>query len=342
MARYISDSNQVGFFYESGTYATPTGLALQSAGLVQENSLTSAMNTLPIRFTGNATRDVGQQVNVMEDFEGTLTFYPQDWKGLVFALGSVVSAGSNETTVPYTHTIKALNSTDTNQFTSKPTALKPFISFSIEDSQTNAGSATTNKNFVRTAKGCMVNTWSVSASQGEPVTCEIGYIAQSVTQTSGVATSLTTGTQRPYLFDDLIVSKGGTAMDTVREFSFTINNNLDAPHYINGSKVVSVPIPGNRDYEISMTIDANEDDTIPLYEANLLGGSEFNMTANFTDASAGAGSRGIVMTFSGCKLTSMENPSTMEGVDEQSITIVPKTVTAIGSDTIALYGPFTN
>jgi hypothetical protein len=186
----------------------------------------------------------------------------------------------------------------------------------------------------------MVNSFTISATQGEPVSCELSYLAQNVVQTSGTPSSLTLATTRPFLFDDLVVSKDGTAMNTLKEFSFTINNNLDAPHYINGSKVVSVPIPANRDYELSTTIDANETDTIPLYEENLKGGSEFNMTAVLTDVSAGTGSRNVTFTFSGCKLTVMENPTTLEGVNEQSMTIVPKTTTVLANDTIQKYGAY--
>ena len=36
-ARFISDQNTVGFKYESGTYAEPTGNALQWVGLIQEH-----------------------------------------------------------------------------------------------------------------------------------------------------------------------------------------------------------------------------------------------------------------------------------------------------------------
>jgi hypothetical protein len=328
MARYIADSNNVGFFYESGTYANVSG-TVQSFGLVQEHSVTSNMNTSPIRFVGNASRDVGQQINIMEDYEGTLSYYPQDWKGVMFALGSVVDGGID----PFTHEIKALDSTDGNQFTSG--TLNPFISFSIEDGQQ---SSTADKDFVRTVNGCIVNSFTVTASQGEPISCELSYLAQNVIQTSGAPNAVTESTLRPFLFDDLIVAKNGTNLNTVRDFSLAINNNLDAPHYINGSKVVSVPIPGNRDYEVSLTIDANEVDTIPLYEENLKGGSEFNMTATFTDVSAGAGSRDATFTLSGCKLTSMENPTTLEGVNEQSITIVPKKVTGLVNDIIGVYG----
>mgnify|MGYP003132828139 CR=1 FL=1 len=327
--RYIADANNVGFFYESGTYANTSG-TIQSFGLVQEHSITSNMNTSPIRFVGNDSRDVGQQINVMEDYEGTLSYYPQDWKGMMFALGSIVDGGAPS---PFTHEIKAMNSTDARQFTSG--TLNPFISFSVEDGQQ---SSTADKDFVRTINGCMINSFTITASQGEPLSCEISYLAQNVVQTSGAPSAVAESTLRPLLFDDLIVAKAGTNMTTVRDFSFTVNNNLDAPHYINGSKVVSVPIPGNRDYEIGLTIDANETDTIPLYEENLKGGSEFNMTATFTDVSAGAGSRDATFTFSGCKLSSMDNPTTLEGVNEQSITIVPKTTTVLVNDIIETYG----
>ena len=332
MSRYIGDQNQVGFFYESGTYANASGTN-QWIGLVQDHSLTTSVNRTPIRFTGNDSRDVGQQVNVMEDYEGTISYYPQDWKFLGFAMGSIVDAGSPS---PYNHTVLGWDSGDTQAWTSG--TLCPFISFTVEDAHVNAGSATTNKNFVRTANGCIVDSMSVTVSNGEPVSCEVSYVAQNVVQSSGAPSTLTAATTRPFLFGDAVFSKGGTALNTVRETSFTVNNNVDAPHYLNGSTVVSVPIPGNRDYEVTLSLDSNQTDTISLYEANYKGGSEFNAKWVVTDVSAGAGSRNATFTFSGCKVDTMENPTGMEGVDEVSLTIVPKTVDVLINDTIELYG----
>ena len=331
MSRYIGDQNQVGFFYESGTYAVASGTN-QWIGLVQDHSLTPNVNRTSIRFTGNDSRDVGQQVNVMEDYEGTISYFPQDWKFLGFALGSVVDTGAD----PYAHTIKGWDSGDSQAWTSG--TLCPSISFTIEDAHVNAGSATTNKNFVRTANGCIVDSMTVTVANGEPVNCEVSYVAQNVVQTSGAASALTAATTRPFLFGDSVFSKAGTALSTLRETSFTINNNVEAPHYLNGSTVVSVPIPGNRDYEVTLSLDSNQTDTISLYEANYKGGSEFNANLVITDVSAGAGSRNMTLTFSGCKVDTMENPTGMEGVDEVSLTIIPKTVDAVANDIIALYG----
>jgi hypothetical protein len=332
MVRYVADQNQVAFSYESGTYAVASG-TMQWAGLVQDHSLTTSVNTNAIRFTGNDSRDVGQQVNVMEDYEGTISYYPQDWKFLAFALGSVVDSGSPS---PYAHTIVGADSGDGNQFTSG--TLSPFISFTVEDTHVSAGSATSNTNFKRTANGCMVDSYTITATNGEPISCEVSYIAQNVVQSSGAPTAITAATTRPFLFGDVVVKKAAATLETVREASFTINNNLDAPHYTNGSVVVREPIPGNRDYELSLSMDSNDTDVITFYEVNYKGGSVFNASYVFTATDAGTGSRDATITFSGCKITSMDNPTTMEGVNEVSMTIVPNLVKAVINDEIELYG----
>ena len=36
MGKFVGDMNQSGFFYESGTYANPTGASLQWLGQVKE------------------------------------------------------------------------------------------------------------------------------------------------------------------------------------------------------------------------------------------------------------------------------------------------------------------
>ena len=70
----------------------------------------------------------------------------------------------------------------------------------------------------------------------------------------------------------------------------------------------------------------------PLYEQYYAGGSEFNCMVK------SAGTPGsLFLTMSGCKITDMAVPSSVEGVSEQTITIVPQHVSAIAFDTITDY-----
>src|SRR3990167_9715803 len=145
MSRYAADQNQVVFFYESGTYANTSGVG-QWPGLIQDHTIDEAANVIVTRYVGGGTRDVSRFDDGPLDFTGTFTFFPQDWKFLGFALGSVVDAGSPS---PYTHTISAVDSDVGNYATSGLSS--PFVSFGIEDAQITAGA--TGTNYLRTLKG---------------------------------------------------------------------------------------------------------------------------------------------------------------------------------------------
>src|SRR3990167_3539006 len=101
MSRFIGDSNKVLFKYESGTYASASGTG-QWIGLVQDHSIDENENTVSLRYLGGGDRNVQAFTDGPREVEGTFTFFPQDWKFLMFALGSNVDAGSPS---PYSHTI---------------------------------------------------------------------------------------------------------------------------------------------------------------------------------------------------------------------------------------------
>ena len=329
MARYIADQNQVSFKYESGTYATPSG-GNHWVGDVQSHVVDDQMGVIAVRYAGTGDRNVSTFIDGPQDVRGTITYFPNDWKMLMFALGSNVDAGSPS---PYTHTLSEVNSASGNAFTSG--ALNPFISFTMVDEQKGAA---TGQNFIRTVNGCMVDNISVSASQGEIVNVEVEYVGQVQTYTSGALATVTDPATVPFLWDQVVVYKpSGTALDAVKDMSFSVNNNLQAPHYVNGSRVVSVPFPQSRDYELTLTVDATSEKTKEFYDENLIGGSTFNM---MIEINASTGSRDAFIVLSGCKMMDMEAPSAVEGVNEQTLTIRPQTASVVVNDTIELYNPW--
>ncbi len=330
MARFISDQNQLGFLYESGTYGTASGTN-HWIGLVQNSVPAESTGIIQTRYTGTGDRNVDALINGPLDFPGTFTYFPQDWKFLVFAMGSNVDAGSPS---PFSHTISEQNNASiSNAFTSGP--LNPWLSFTLEEAQQDNP---TGLNFIRTFNGCVVDSMTISASQGEIYTVEVNYIAQTATFTSGAVTSLTETTTRPFLWSDTQLHiPSGTVYDALLDLSWTINNNMLAPHYLNGSREISVPVPENREYELSVTFHGTSQRTKTLYETNFLGGSLFNAMLEVTAAEAGAGSRDMFMVMSGCKILSMDAPSPMEGTNEQSITIILSKCSAVANDLVEKY-----
>jgi len=216
MTQYLGEQNTVGFLFSSGTYATASGNSLQSFGLVQNHAPDETVNISKVRYTGTADRNVGQFVTTSKDYAGTVTFYPQDWKSLWLAMGSVVDTSGTIST----HVISETNSDDGN----KNTGAEKFPDFNVEDTHAVSGATA---NWQRLFNGATVNTWTLNGTQGDILSVDVDYIAQSVTATSGNATTYTAGTSRPFLFSDCIFHlPSGTAFDRMVDFSLAINNNL--------------------------------------------------------------------------------------------------------------------
>mgnify|MGYP001618985194 CR=1 FL=1 len=125
MPRYLSDQNRVVFIYESGTFGVNvgTGSAIMP-WFAQSNDLTESENPITTRFLGNATRNIGRFDQGPVAFEGTLSYYPVDFRMVAYALGSVYTVSG---TGIYQYNLSEVNSAARQSaFTSG--TLNPFIS----------------------------------------------------------------------------------------------------------------------------------------------------------------------------------------------------------------------
>lgn len=340
MARYLADQNKVLGIHESGTYgtvSTATGSVFW-IGEVTENSISDEENLLENRFLGTSTRNFDTMELGPRDVTGTLTYNMQDTRLPFWAIGSLVewnSAGSN------VH-IAAEAASDVWQspFTSGTGQHPAPISFTIQDSKQAPG---TNRNFIRTIDGVVPNTVTITASQGEKVVCAVDYIGQTLTFTpSGTTASGTAiqNTDRPYLWSDCSLTIAGSSMDTAKEISLEINNNLEAPHYLDGTRDIATPFAQNREYTLNVTMDLDAQDANWLYGEKYKAGSEFTAVFDMDGDVAAVGSQHTVFTMSNCVITSMENPSTSEGVTETTLEIRPKSVAGSTWDTAGSYNPW--
>lgn len=335
---FVADQNKVLFKFESGTYGTASpqngGSGGNWIGLVTNHTPTDSENVVTIRYTGTTNRNYGQLINTMKDYEGTITYHPQDFGMFGFALGSTVDSGSPS---PYAHVFSEVNSDNIYKFTSGTGRNNNFASFQIIDSKT---AASDGEHQVRTYKGCVVDSLSFTATQGEPVVCELNYMAQSLvlgSKTVDIQVTADEDTSRPYLWSDVQVHKpSGTVLDKVTEVSWTINNNLERRHYDNGSKVVENLTPTQRDYEVTLTVDAESTNAMTLYEDNFQNGDTFNM---MIAAELSSGSEDGFFIMSGCKITEFESPSPAEGINEYSITIVPQNTIINSADLTQFHNP---
>ena len=323
--KFLADQNQLCFFYESGAYANQayvTAGSRQWIGLVQDHTPDEGAGVVPIRYQGSTDRNVDTFVDGPLEYVGTFTYYPQDWKFLAFAIGSCA-----ETAAAGSHVMIESNSDDQ----SIHVANQSLSSFTLEDSK-KTPSAVTGSNFIRTFKGYMIDNLGLTMSAGELATVEIGYRAQDVGFSSGLVVAVSPTTTKPYTWSDISVQISGVDAPNCTEFSLTINNNLEARYPLNGSRTIEVPIPLNRDYEVSATFIMDNDNAETLYKEYYIGGSTFNANVNI-EATAGS----LYLTMSGCRITDMEVPSPVEGLHEQTATIVPQHIEAIAHDAITDY-----
>lgn len=332
MGFFQADANKVVYLPESGTYATPSGVSGGWIGLVTNHEPTESQGVTEIRYAGQASRNVSQFVDGPRDYEGTITYHPQNFIMLGYALGSMVDTSGTIST----HTLSETNSINGNGFTSG--TLNPFMSFTVVDQhQTN----TTNQHLIRKYQGAVVDSWSLSASEGEPVECEVSYRAKSLvtgSATTALVPTLNEQTFRPFLWSDVKVHiPSGTVYNTVKEVNFSVNNNLAEKHYIGpGSREIEISVPINRDYELTLTADATANWAQTLYDSYWNGGSTFNMILEVNAAA----NRNALIYLSGCKLTEFGAPSPAEGIDEFSLTIKPQIANAVVSDVLSKYNPW--
>ena len=321
MSKYMSDQNQLAFFYEPDTYGIGSNATTpQWIGLVQDHTPDEVTNVIPVRYQGSTDRNVDTFADGALDYTGTFSYYPQDWKFLGFALGSI-----DETVAAGSHVISETNSDDLIYAGST----QSLTSFTLEDSK-NVGSV--DRNFIRTFGGCMVDNYTINMTQGEILSCEVGYVAQTGSLGSGAVIAVSETTTRPYMWSDTQLQiPSGTNYDNVSDMTFTINNNLEPQHYLNGSREIKIPHPLNRDYELTATFIADYTNAMILYN-HYISGTKFN---SMIQSIGTPGSLFLVM--SGCKITDMEMPSPVAGLHEQTATIVPKNVSAVVHDSIVDY-----
>jgi len=346
VARFLSDMNKVLGIHESGTYANNANGADSVAGStfwlgqVTDHTIDDAETYMEDRYMGTASRSYDTMDRGHHDVTGTLTYNAHDMRLMFYAIGSTVEV-SGATATTCTHAVSEVDS-DVWQspFTSGTNSHPAPMSFTIEDSKQSPG---TGRNFIRSVKGVVSNTTTLTLSQGEKTTIEVDYIAEHIIFSSGTTTTLiNSGTQylTPYMWEDSLLTVAGSPMDTAKEVTFAVAGNMTAPHYLNGSRVIGTPYNGNRDYSLSVTADLDGQDAAWLYEKYYKGGSEFNTTLDLNADITAVGSKHSIFYMSGCHITSMDNPSTTDGANELSFDIRPQHVTGSAFDRTHLYNPW--
>ena len=332
MTRYIHDQNKVVLLHESGTYATTSGNGYWIGQVIEHEIEDNENKTIDV-YMGTASRSFSTITPGPRDANGTLTYNMQDGRIPFFAIGSVNEGGGVNA---YYHLANQINTaTWLSPFVSGTGLLSTPISFTLEDSKQSPG---TGRNFIRTIRGCIPNEVTITAAEGEKVKVECAYVAQNVAVTSGNTTTLVEITTTPYLWNNCTLTLGGSPINTAKEVSLVINNNIEAPHYVNGSRDVANPYPLDRELTLNVTLDLDGNDADMLYNEYYKSNGIFNATFDMNRDTTG--SQHIIFALSGCRITTMENPSTIEGAVESTIEIRPQNIIGSAFDNVAKYNPW--
>ena len=324
MTRFLNDQAKVVFLWESGTYGVVSGNGVWP-GLIQSIEPMENPNVIQTRFLGQANRNIGRFDDGPLDVEGTLTLQPQDWRFIALALGSVAVAtvaGNSQNTISQNQGGQRFSPWTSGYF-------NPWPSFQLEESRTGN---VANKNSIRTFKGCNVKGFNLNISQGEPVSMELNFVAQVGSWFSGGTTSVTAGSNRPYLWSDAVFQIDGATEEAVKNAVLSYDNSMEAPHYINGSRVIQVPYPLSAETNLEITQDLDANIVGSLYNVYFQGGSLFNSSLDLNYSSTTIGSHRITFAFSGCRITEMEVPVSVGGISELTYTVVPGSVSAVAHD----------
>jgi len=321
MGRFSAGQNKVLGIYESGTYAEPMTGSSFWLGQVTSNSIDDVENKIPSRYLGTSTRSLDTMDEGVRDVTGTLNIRSQDFRLPLWSVGSVCETTSGTNIMEYDASEIGMN-LQQNAFTSG--SFNPPMSFTIEDSKQSPG---TGRNFVRKIDGCVPNAVRITASSSEVVITEVDYIGQTLTFSSGTTTSVTEKTNTPYAFGDVTLTMAGSDI-TAKEVTLEINQNIEGPHYLDGTRDISIPYPGNRDYILSVNLDLDSTTAAIWYNEFYKSTSSFNTVLDFDRDVTATGSQHAIFTLSGCHITSMDNPSEAEGVTESTLEIVPEKITA--------------
>jgi hypothetical protein len=332
MALYGRDTNRVLMYFESGTFAVPSGTSGTWIGLATNHDLNENENYIEIRYAGTNNRNFGQQVPGPRDYDGTLTYYLQHFRMLPYVLGSCVDTSG---TVSY-HVISELNSDGKYFYTSGASSLVNFPSFTIEDSKKGQADG---QHYIRTINGCVADKFVLKAEQGKVVEIDLSYKGQTFTlgsKATQISSIRDQDSSRPYVWSDVVFQiPAATSMNELASITYSIDNAIAVRHFTNGSRVAQAFVPTSRTHVLELTCPANTiwGRTLNDYHKN---GSIFNASLILSQSATKNGT----FTFSGCEVVTDSTTTQVEGVDDFKITIRPQTVSFIGSDNTVLYNPW--
>lgn len=222
-----------------GTPATPSGSNF--VGLVQNISLNLANNSIRTQGIGDG-RNATSAVLGGFDVSGSFDFQVNDLTFMQYAIGT--RAGGGIVSDPYE--LQELENIGYGGATEIPT-----LTFEI-------GSEGGSNDYTHTIDGCVLNSLTLTATQGEILTASVDWTGRSVS----TGTSLTTyspAAAKPFVFQEGSVKVGSDTVHACTAFDITIANDIQTFRSL-GSRFLQQPVTGTRRYDFNMTIRMNYND----------------------------------------------------------------------------------
>jgi len=234
---------------EEATYGTPVVPATTAfIGQITSFNLNMSNNSFRTQGLGDGRNATGTFLGPF-DVNGTTEFNITDPTALQYAIGTLT--GTGVIADPY-----QIEEAENIGFDA---ANIPSLTLEVG----SEGDTTDNE---ITISGVVINSLTISATQGEIITASIDWVGQTVV-TSTSLQSVSAGTARPLMFHDATCTVGTDTVQ-VTAFNVTISNNIQTYREL-GSRLITQPSTGLRRYDFTMTLRKKRDST-----ASTLGGIE--------------------------------------------------------------------
>lgn len=135
--------------------------------------------------------------------------------------------------------------------------------------------------------GIRVNTLDINASFNEIVTASFGIEGTTRVSRGSTTTSESYDTNLPLHFTGASVKRDGSEMGNVKNFSFTLGNNLDRIGTLRKTRAWKRTALGNRDVGLSLTMDFTDDDDFDLFLAETEFAVELHLEGDYISGSSG-------------------------------------------------------
>lgn len=321
---YFKGFDTYAIYGEETVFGTPVAPVVTSRiGRVKSVNFTMTNNFFRTQGMGEGRNVTGTFTGPF-DCSGTIEWEVDDFTFMQYAIGD--RAGTGTLADPF-----ELQERDNIGYdaTNIPT-------LSIE-----IGSQGDTQDDVTTFDGCVLNSFTLTATQGETLKASAEIIARSVA-TSTTLETYTAPTTRVFVFHEGNVTIGADTLHC-SAFELTISNNIET-HRRLGTRFIQLPTTGMRKYDFSITLRKKFDDT-----ASILSGTElrayffgaatapataavitaYQVNLNLNEGTGASGDRVVNINLATCYFESWSEPIALEGG------VIEVTVTGFGQQGLA-------